>query len=234
MSCNLPSDLFSCCLTHHIDEYEKLWSSLGSIATAHNAILPEKSSLRAWEMAQNSFENVSLTGDLKFPDHASSSIFQLSFKPLKMEQSYRLARKFGGDRFCIIGIPGIEKLPPYLKTNSATMRARVVNLLTHTDLVFLGRRWRAFYLKPDFTKKTRRGPQSYFNDTKYRVYLFARDGDGFSGEGADPEQAVGTHNRPAMKMEEMLDWFMPFKNNLMQPCLKFFARLALGLIVSSI
>ena len=182
-------------------------------------------------MAQKNFENVSLTGDFKFPDHASSSIFHLSLKPLKMEHSYRLVRKFGGDRFCIIGIPGIEKLPPYLKTSPGIMRARIVNLLTHTDLDFLGRRWRAFYLKPDFNKKTRRGTQSYFNDTKFRVYFFARDGDGFSREGAEPIQDVGTHNHPTMKVEEMLNWFMPFKNNLKQPCLKFFARLALGLIL---
>lgn len=183
-------------------------------------------------MAHKSFENVSLTGDLKFPDHASSSIFQLSLKPLKMEQSYRLARKFGGDRFCIIGIPGIDRLPPYLKANSAAMRARIVNLLTHTDIVFLSRRWRAFYLKPNDTKKTRRGAQNYFNDTKYRVYFFARDGDGFSREGAEPQQGIGTQNHPTMKVEELLNWFMPFKNNLKQPCLKFFARLALGSILS--
>lgn len=227
--CKLPVDHFSSCLIGKIDEYEKLWSSLASVAAIHNAILPERSSLRAWEKAQKNFENVSLTGDLKFPEHADSSIFQLSLKPLKVEKSYRLARKFGGDRFCIIGMPRIEKLPPYLKINPVIMRARIVDLLTGHDISFLGRMWRAFYLKPEFAKKTRSSPQSYLNDTKYRVYFFAQDGHGFRREGAESEDAGSSHHSK-MEVEEMLNWFMPFKHNLKQPCLKFFARLALGLI----
>lgn len=229
MFSKLPIDIFSCCLTENFDEYEKLWSSLGSVVSTHNAILPERCSLHAWEKARKGFENVCLTGDLKFPDHADSSIFQFSLKPLKVEQSYRLARKFGGDRFCAIGMPGIEKLPPYLKIHPAIMRARIVDLLTHTDISFLGRRWRAFYLKPDSAKKPRSNSQNSFNETRYRVYFFARDGDGFQREGAESKQDGGNHRHSKMEIEEMLNWFMPFKNNLNQPCLKLFARLALGL-----
>ncbi len=225
MYCKLPIDLFSSCISESINEYEKLWSSLASVATSLNAILPEKSSLRAWEKAQNNFENVCLAGDLKFPDHASSSIFHLSLKPLKVEQSFRLARKFGGDRFCILSIPGMEKVPPYLKMEPAIVRARIVDLLAQTDISFLGRRWRAFYLKPDSGKKNR---QNFLNDTKYRVYLFARDGDGFRREEAKSEQDMGNQNHIKMELGDMLNWFMPFKNNLDQSCLKLFARLALG------
>ncbi len=225
MYCKLPVDQFSSCVSECINEYEKLWSSLRSVATSLNATLPEKSSLRAWEKAQNNFENVSLSGDIKFPDHASSSIFHLCLKPLKVEQSYRLARKFGGDRFCILGIPGMEKVPPYLKLSPAIVRAKIVDLLAHNDISFLGRRWRAFYLKPDSGKKNR---QNYLNDTKYRVYLFARDGDGFRTEEAKSEQEMGNHNHVKMELEEMFNWFMPFYDNLDQSCLKLFARLALG------
>ena len=233
--CKLPVDHFSSCLIEKIDEYEKLWSSLVSVAAIHNVIPPERSSLRAWEKAQKYFENVSLSGDLKYAGHTDGSIFVLSLKPLKVEKSYRLARKFGGDRFCIIGMPRLEKLPAYLKVNPAIMRARIVNLLTSHDISFLGRRWRAFYLKPDpdFAKKTRSTPQSSLNDIKYRVYFFARDGDGFQREAAESEDAGSSH-RCKMEVEEMLNWLMPFKHNLKQPCLKFFARLALGLIAVSL
>lgn len=231
--CKLPIDHFSSCLIEKIDEYEKLWSSLVSVAAIHNVIPPERSSLRAWEKAQKNFENVSLTGDLKYSDHANGSIFQLSLKPLKVEKSYRLARKFGGDRFCILGMPRIERLPAFLKINPAIMRARIVNLLTCHDISFLGRRWRAFYLKRDFGKKTRSSPQSSLDDIKYRVYFFARDGDGFRKEGAESEEAGSSHHCK-MEVGEMLNWFMPFKHNLKQPCLKFFARLALGLVAVSL
>lgn len=229
--CKLPLNVFSRCLSEKIDDYEKLWSSMAAVVTAHNAFLPERGSLRAWEKAQKGFEDVHLTGDLRFPDHASSSIFQFTLKPMKVSLSYRLARKFGSDRFCIVGLPGIERLPPYLKINSATMRARIVDLLSHADISFLGRRWRAFYLKPDFAKKTRSTSTNSINDVKYRVYFFARDGDSFQRDGVASEQDEGSHHRSKMEIEEMLNWFMPFKNNLNQPCLKFFARLALGLIL---
>lgn len=234
LCCKLPINIFSRCLSETIDEYEKLWSSIAAVVTTNNAILPERSSLRAWEKAQKRFEDVYLTGDLKFPDHAHSSIFQFSLKPLKVETSYRLSRKFGGDRFCILGMPGIERLPPYLKINPGIMRARIVDLLSHTDMSFLGRRWRAFYLKPDFGKKARSASSSSFNEIKYRVYFFARDADNFEREGAESEQDGGNHHRSKIELEEMLNWFMPFKNNINQPCLKFFARLALGSILSSL
>lgn len=204
---------------------------MAAVATSNKVFLPERCSLRAWEKAQRSFEDVHLTGDLKFPDQAHSSIFQLSLKPLRVMQSYRLARKFGSDRFCVVGMPGLERLPPYLRIDPAIMRARIVYLLSHTDICFLGRRWRAIYLKPDSAKKTRSTLKMSFNDIKYRVYFFARDGDDFQPKGLESEQDGTSHYRSKMEVEEMLNWFMPFKNNLNQPCLKFFARLALGSIL---
>lgn len=203
---------------------------MAAVVTTNKALLPERCSLRAWEKAQRRFEDVHLTGDMKFSDQAHSSIFQLSLKPLNVALSYRLARKFGSDRFCIVGMPGLERLPPYLKINPALVRARIVDLLSNTDVGFLGRSWRAFYLKPDSTKKNR-STSSSFNDVKYRIYFFARDGDNFQREGSEPEDDGGNHHRSKIEIEDMLNWFMPFKNNLNQPCLKFFARLALGLIL---
>ena len=238
--CKLHIDTFARCLRETIDDYEKLWSKLGLIVTKHNVELPERkvdlpeqSSLCAWERAQHNFENVSLTGEMKFSDNKGDPIFQLSLKPLKAEKSFRLARKFGGDRFCIIGIPGIERQPPHLTSGvkqSEKMRARIVNLLTQTDVSFLGRKWRAFYLNAPKSDKKRRSPhQSTLNDIKFRVFFFAQDGDDFRKEGAKPAQKGG-NDHSKIGVEEMLNWFMPFKENLKQPCLKFFARLALGSI----
>lgn len=230
----LPVSTFSRCLSEKIDEYEKLWSSMAAVVKTQNASLPEKCSKRAWENAQKSFNDVHLAGDWKFPDREQNSIFQFSLKPLQVAVSYRLARKFGSDRFCIVGMPGLERLPPYLRIDPAIMRARIVDLLSHTDVSFLGRRWRAFYLKSDSAKKTRFPSTLSFNDIKYRVYFFARDGDHFEREGLGSEQDGGNHHRSKMEIDEMLNWFMPFKNNLNQPCLKFFARLALGSILFSL
>ena len=227
----LPVSTFSRCLCEKIDEYGKLWSSMAAVVKTQNALLPEKCSQRAWEKAQKSFDDVHLAGDWKFPDRVDNSIFQFSLKPLQVALSYRLARKFGSDRFCIVGMPGLERLPPYLKIDPAIIQRRIVNLLSQTDVGFLGRRWRAFYLKRESAKKTRSPSTLSFNDIKYRVYFFARDGDHFQREGSESEQDGGNHHRSKMEIDEILNWFMPFKNNLNQPCLKFFARLALGLIL---
>lgn len=233
-SCKLSLDLFESCLDKVVDEYEKLWSALGSVVAKHNNFLPERSDLKAWEKAQGNFDEVTLTGDLDFSnnsDNESRSIFHLSLKPMKVEKSYRLARKFGSDRFCIIGIPGLDRPPARFKVSSTTMRAIIVDSLMHTDLVFLGRRWRAFYLrkpeKPERSKKTRSPHQNHYENTKQPVFFFARDGDGFGKNGAENEGNL----RPKIELEELLNWFMPFKENLRQPCLKFFSRLALGTII---
>lgn len=228
LATKLPLDVFSTCLNQAHEVYDTLWGSLRSIVSAHKKSLPEKSSLTAWERALDRYDGVSLTGELRYAEQPGGPIFDFGLKALKVEKSYRLARKFGGDRFCILGLPGIssEHLPGYLRPKQSAVQENISKLLVDTDFCFLGRIWRAFYLKPD-PKKTRRGKQSSFNETKFRIYFFAQDGHDFGSQPLTGEADPRTVHAP-VSISHLIDWFMPAKNNPRQTCLKFFTRLALG------
>ena len=211
------------------ESYDSLWSSLTSIAKTHGAQVPERSSLTAWDRAGSKFEGVALTGKLKFLDQQKGPCFEFYLNPLKLEPSYRLSRQFGSDRFCVLGMPGLgpEGLPLYLKKYHTSARKVIINWLVDTDHKFLGRTWRAFYTKPDASKK--KGTRNNMRDTRYRIYLFAEDGTGFRDGERCGEADTRLLDHPRKTVKDMLDWFMPFKANMNQPSLKLFARLALGL-----
>lgn len=229
MFTKLPLDVFSTCLDHTEQGYDSLWSSLRSIVRAHEKSLPEKSSLTAWERASNTYDGVSLTGDLKYAEQPEGPIFEFRLNAMKVERSYRLARKFGGDRFCVVGLPGVShrNLPGYLKQNHSVVRQSIIKLLVDTDFCFLGRIWRAFYLKPS-NKKTRRGKKIDFNEPNFQIYFFAQDGHDFGSQPLTGEVDPRGNLHSPMSIEKLVDWFMPAKYNTGQTCLKFFTRLALG------
>lgn len=230
MISKLPMKVFKKCLTSNFDDYETLWSSLITIVRKSGQILPERSSLKAWQRASTDYDGVFLSGDLRFSERQGGPFFEFALKPMKIEKSYRFARRFGGDRFCVIGIPAIsvEYLPPFLKEWQIPFREGIIDRLVDTDFHFSGRIWRAFYLKPDNVRKTRGGNQSS-SDIKYRIYFFARDGYGFVREPKVGEADPRAHEHSPVSIGELIEWFMPANRNLSQTCLKFYARLALGL-----
>ena len=220
---------FITCFQRTFESYDSLWSSLSSIAKVHGASLPEISSLAAWERASSNFDGVALTGKLMLLDQQKGPCFDFHLNPLKLEPSYRLSRQFGSDRFCVLGIPGLgpDGLPSYLRPYHVTAREAIIDWLVSVDHRFLGRTWRAFYTKPDASKK--KGVRNSMKDGRYRIYFFAEDGVGFLDEGRRGEADPRFLDRSRKTVGAMIDWFMPFKANLNQPSLKFFARLALGL-----
>ena len=207
--CKFPDDEFTHLLNTTIDDYNGLWSSLSSTAHKLNKSLPEKCSQKAWETAINGFKNVSLTGEFQFSGLKSSSLFELSLKPLKSEKSYRLSRKFGGDRFITVRLPYLESSPRHPQYEHSTVQKAIIKILAETSLEFLGRRWRAFFLKPENSiKKVRQEVK----ENNLQLFLFSLQTDDDSDE-----------------LSKMINWLIPFKLNLEQRCLKFFTRLALGL-----
>ena len=153
--------------------------------------------------------------------------------------SHRLSRHFGGDRFLVLAIPDLSKdtLPPFLKAHIESSREAFVKWLVNTKHELLGRMWRAFYIRPEDSKKAQKTVRDP-NDTKFRIYLFAIDGQGFSqarfytrdripGEVDNRESPLLERSR--VSLGEMIEWFMPFGKNQSQQSLKFFARLQLGL-----
>lgn len=229
MISKLPMDAFSTCLKSNFDDYDTLWSALIAIVSDSDKIFLERSSVKAWQRASTNYDGVFLSGDLRFSERQGGPFFEFALKPMKIEKSYRFARKFGGDRFCVVGIPAIssEYLPSFLKNRHIPFRDGIINRLVDTDFHFSGRIWRAFYLKSENVRKIRRGNQTS-SDIKYRIYFFARDGYDFVREPKVGEADPRSHEHSPISIGNLIDWFMPVSRNLSQTCLKFYARLALG------
>ena len=218
------------------DDYSVLWMSLCKVLKARGISPPERSSHIAWEKAQKDFQGASLTAKLSFHETAQDGYLNLQLLPIKLEPTYRLSRHFGADRFLVVAIPGLgpEDLPLYLKVHSERFRDAFVEWVVKSRHRLLGRHWRAFFVKPESTKKTRNGNRSN-KDTKFRLYLFAEDGPRFWH--TRPSQVSGETDyrtswvldRPYVSVQKMIEWFMPFQPNRNQQILKFFARLSLGL-----
>ena len=230
--CKLDMSNFFTCFESNIESYDSLWSSLSSIAKLRGAQPPERSSLIAWDRAGSEFEGVALTGKLQFLDQQTGPCFEFLLNPLKLEtleHSNRLSRRFGSDRFCVLGLPLLDRggLPSYLKPHRDSTREAIANWLVDTNHKFLGRTWRAFWTKPDDSKK--KGTRSAMKDSCYRVYLFAEDGIGFSDRDRSGVVTPRVLDRVRMGVTDLLEWFMPFDRNSEEPSLKLFARLRLGL-----
>ena len=231
MSCGVPLSNFSGSLSQCQDDYGRLWEELSStVSKAKDVLLPEKSSLVAWNKAAEGFEGVGLSGRLKFLEQQDGPVLQMCLQPLKLEASCRFARKFGHDRFCLILLPslGLDGLPSYLKPNQLAARDAIIKWLVEIEHSFLGRTWRAFFEKAEPTKKGQKGGKNSANDAKYRILLFAENGIDFrhrpiQGE-TDPRKSTHTH----LSIKALIEWFMCPKNNSDQSTLKLFNRLGMG------
>ena len=192
--------------------------------------MPERSSVTAWERAGKDFQGVALTGKLNILDRQKGGIFEVSLNPLKAESSYRLSRQFGSDRFSILSMPGLDRdgLPTYMKSNARPARKAIIKWLVESDHHFLGRTWRAFYTKPDISKKRQKALKIKEDKTRHRLYFFAENGPGFRQGPRRGEPDPCLLDRPSMSVHDMIEWFMPAKVNKDQSCLKFYARLSLG------
>ncbi|KAL8832807.1 MAG: hypothetical protein Q9170_004729, partial [Blastenia crenularia] len=197
----------------------------------HGVAMPERSSLAAWKQNKQDFQGVALGGSLSFVDQPGEQIFAFKLNPLKIEPAYRLARKFGHDRFFQLTIPSIEasNLPHHLRSDPSAREA-IVDWLVNTEHTFLGRRWRVFYVRNESTKKTATNSQTRFTDVKrfYRVYLFAESGCDFQMKRGSGEKDPRMFNHTPITRADLIEWFMPTKDNKKQRALKFFTRLALG------
>lgn len=241
-STEIDISAFSHYLKTHEDDYLSLCSALDTIILDHGRTPPEKSPLTAWNKAVMDFPGVSLNAELTFLGTSRLSSFSLAVQvsPLKVEaSSNRLFRHFGRDRFLVLAIPGlsIENLPACLKPHTVPFHDVFVNWLVTEPHKAFGRTWRAFYLKPESLNKKQKAAFST-NDPKYRIYLFAEDGHGFTQgqvsmmSGPPGGVVMGVSpilNRPRVSVLQMIEWFMPFRQNQNMQCLKFFSRLQLGL-----
>lgn len=147
---------------------------------------------------------------------------RLTIQPLKVEQSYRLGRRFGADRFLelLVPSPDSSSLPAFVKNQGSTSFFHELVQHLQTGHEFCGRAWKAFYTKSGGSRKPVKDLH-FWSDSKpifkERIYFFAERGCGVSV----PEP---------IPIPLLLHWALDLrqKNNRSQPILKLFQRIALG------
>ncbi|KAL8858536.1 MAG: hypothetical protein Q9178_004830 [Gyalolechia marmorata] len=226
----IPLEAFEYACAQAFDNYETLWSQLAVTAKQHGSLLPERSSSAAWKHSEQGFKGVALTGSLKFLERPSEGVFEFKLNPLRTEPTYRLARKYGQDRFFVLSIPSLElkDLPPHIRSDPNARRS-IVDWLVQSEHSFLGRTWRAFYVKPEGNRKAGLSSPITLNESSFRIYLFAESGYDFLVGAKSGEKDPRTLDHAPMELKRMVDWFIPAKVNRNQPALKLFARFAIGL-----
>ncbi|KZF20397.1 hypothetical protein L228DRAFT_285105 [Xylona heveae TC161] len=222
----LPDDA-----TIPFNDYESLWNWLVLNAQAQGKSWPERSPRDAWDEAGRMFDQVALTGDLTFNRSTNGPLFHFRLKPMKIELSSRLLRRFGNDRFLILGLPSFSRsdIPQHLSKEKDALREKVVDWLVNQQHQIMGRTYQAFFVRDKGTrkKKLQEGPS---DEAKFLVYLFAMDGYGFdlthqmiSAKGEKPD----SHTK--MSVEGLWNWFLPATVNKSMGIHKAFARMNLGL-----
>ena len=195
-------------------------------------LMPERTAPEVFSLATDNFKNndsrvVYQQGKLVWAEKGNSEggpVFDLKLRPLSLGTSRRLYRKFGADRFLLLGLPSLQPgaLPPHISRTGQNGVNSILKWLVETDHVFCNRTWKAFYV--DDIKKAKKG------DSQHRVCLFAIDGADFGSK--DPLVM------PAMKemvkhspvsIYQLVDWLVPIKHNRKSKMLKLFQRIQLGM-----
>lgn len=198
-----------------------------------NKTLPEQCGSEAWEACQSTFQAgdmaVSLVLELAWNDTGDGPLFTVSLQPPKLELGHRLSRRFGADRFLEILFPSLtaRERPNFVRDIDGASNAIIEWLTTQKHFV-LGRQWAAFFTKP-MKKAIKYRQQGEVTINMERIYCFAEDGHTFYSGRSIPSKAEATKigDRARLRLTDMLNWAISLKDNMGQPALKLFSRLAL-------
>lgn len=187
------------------------WSSLEEHPKVK--LVKYKDSDRLWSAAKRNYEGFTFKGQINIRSKQSGPIFQLDLHPILQDKSCRLQRKFGTDRFLYLNVPELsgKRWTGGNRNDLKLIRERWEEWL-HTEHRFLNRKWRVFHFEPMKKPKTKGRAADVTH--RSRIVLFATE-----GLGIDEKFTVG----------QMLNWFLPFAENLNQSFCKAFARYDLGL-----
>ena len=229
-------------LEYHRDWHDQksLWRALNGHPAFRNKDFPPKSDERAWQASFSDFfsrgQAVVFVASMDWARDANGPMFSARLHPLALDDSYRLGRRFGPDRFLELICPSLYSgtVPAFLQDNDDAVD-QVIHWLVREPHWFLGRQWAPFYLKDvgykKPTKEVRLGPEPK-PVVKDRIYLFAEDGSTFTESRAhsrlSTKDEVKSGVRTKLKLPEMLEWSLELTRNTEQPCLKLFQRTALG------
>jgi hypothetical protein len=221
LACKISLDNIPAPSTALENDYQQFRSWLSKLPMLKDKVLPESSKEDAWVAAGEDFKDVPLTGQWTFVEE----VLTFWLKPLKIERSHRFGRRFGNDRFLAIGVPfsNDSSFPKLFKDNLKNTRREIMQFLGESDHKILGRTWKAFFLK-DNSEAANSRPSS-------TMYFFAIDGEDFLRRQpglSPPAEGVSAHS--PMSLSTLLDWFIPFEQNLDLLSCKAFSRISLGMM----
>ncbi|KAL9618121.1 MAG: hypothetical protein Q9160_007128 [Pyrenula sp. 1 TL-2023] len=208
---------------------QSLWQDARKFTPKHQ-MMPEKSSMDAWNSAQNTFfhesgSSVTLWGSLEWAHPPNKGMFRVQLQPLKLERSCRFHRKFGADRFFTLRVPSLEASAAHSTFGSVDqVHGAIATWLARSTHCFLGREWRAFYVE----KEKRRSKESKEKEG-FKVYFFAVDGFDFASTNSFSPLNERTKSRTKLELEKFLNWHLHLSENLGSTDCKLFQRIRLGL-----
>ena len=224
------------------DNYDSLWAFLRRLPALQNRPFPERLCKDVWDACQNEFRRgsrgIAMSGSLRYSDSTSPGpLFRFQLEPLKLEQTYRLRRRFGNDRFLELDIPNLtgRRIPEVLK-QCPNGKSIVIEWLFQDMHPIFGRFWVPFWTRPKDVKDRKVGnieqQSDIDNGVAHRIYFFAVHGFGFEENYKTPKESETVDTRTAMSVESLLNWIRPTWENKDQSYLKLFARTSLGMVPS--
>jgi len=215
-------------------QYDRLWSHLRKLPVMQGKSFPPRTDKAIWDVllqdTRLTSRGITMSGYFQFM--LDGPIFQLRLRPLQLDNSHRLERRFGAERFLEIDMPNITgtKVPKTLRDLNSVGKAVIVKWLTDQHK-FIGKTWTVFCNKPIRTKgkpknKGLETKSELDNSLTQRLFFFAVTGDGFKPCKGTP---LPGSTQDSWTADGLLNWIRPTSENRSQPYLKLYARTSLSL-----
>ena len=219
------------------DDYDEFWKFLKDYPPLREKPFPERCSREVWDAAIGDFtykggpRSIFILGSLRYEFDSPGYLFRLQLCPLSLDDSHRLGRRFGHDRFLEIDVPDLtgQHVPKMVQKLAARGPELIIKWLVDGSHNFLGRTWKPFFVKPKERPRrkaitTRKAAEDLAS--VHRVTFFAVDGDGFLKATIPFECSGPSHVK--ISIDKLINRIRPTRKNVSQSFLKLFSRTALG------
>lgn len=220
--------------------FDRFWEAAKELSQKMATSPPQKSEVPLWMGTQDKYEDPSstkalyLTASLEWSDNLSQGMFKFRPNEIRLEQSCRLYRKFGADRFLVLFAPYFSegsrrgKLRAQDNENESVHK-KITKFMAEGRHFIAGRYWRVFYVEPEKRKSRKKEHQQ----PRQKLFLFAETGydmisPPFSLEISTPSLKIDGHHQE-ISLETVTQWHMPIAANSTSTDLKLFSRWGIGL-----
>ncbi|KIW68261.1 hypothetical protein PV04_04218 [Phialophora macrospora] len=212
---------------------DRLYDTVKTYLGKDRQSLLARSDLPTWMTSQNRYWNqekntvVYFTAALEWSEDPHQGLFQLQLNPVQLEQSCRLYRKFGADRFVVLSTPVFSSPPEKIRSlakDHVPLHKKITDFLASNQHFIGGRYWRICFAEA--AKKAR--PKS---ENRIKITLFAETGfDIIRPPPANLGALILGDGRRHLQimLEDLMQWHIPIGANFNSPDLKLFSRWSLG------